>query len=344
MGIFQTDALLKTLLEQTIQDIKQNLWLLDYILDDFVTNPFLKSKYGQKQIESAKEWFADGRNNINVQLQFSKDKEKFPAVFLTLGSSAEDQELRTMGDVGTENLTLMPNQVGQPIPYVIPPFIPTSFDPVSGLVGVPIGTDLSPVSQGMVLINPSNGNGVVIQGVQNGEIQVQAGVELDSSQFGVIPQYRFFTSRLGRSFFNENWNITLVTNDPQTLLWMHSITVYGLLRYREFLEHNGFLQTYFSSTDIFTSEFSNAEGEEFFARQITMFGKVEQKFIRGLHRNIESVLLRDQNPEAVTLENPKGYTGGVKIISNETTPPLHQNDTNWFTVEGSEENEDDSDQ
>ena len=292
--IFQTDALLKTLLEQTIDDIRQNLWLLDYILDDFTENPFLRTKYGTKQIQAAKEYFAN--NNINVQLQFSKDKEKFPAIFLTLGSSNEVQEMRTMSDISQDDLTLMPNRVGQPIPYVIKPFVPVEYEQSTGLITAPIGTDVPLVAQGMVLVNPANGNGFVIEGITDGKIQIAPGTVVDASQLGVIPKYRFFTSRLGRSFFEENWNITIATNDPQTLLWLHSIVVFGLLRYREFLEHNGFLETHFNSTDIFNPEFSNPAGEEIYARQVTMFGKVQQRFIRGLHRHIENVLLRGIDP------------------------------------------------
>lgn len=341
--IFQTDALLKTMIELTIEDIKKNLWLLDYILDDFTNNQFLNTKYGQKQVNAAKEWFSDGRNNINIFLQFVKDKEKFPAIILTLGSSQESQEHRVMADVDTQNVVLMPNQVGQPIPYVIKPFTPTSYNSSTGVVGVPIGTDIAPISAGMVLVNPANGNGVVIEGVTDEGIQIQTGITLDATQLGVIPQYRFFTTRLGRSFFEENWNITLATNDPQTLLWLHSIVVFGLLRYREFYESNGFDQTKFTSTDIFNPEFSNAAGEEIYCRQITMTGIVQQQFIRGLHRNIESVLLRDQNSAAVTASNPEGFTGGIKIMSNITTPALEQNDTNWFTQEDQDVEEPDGD-
>jgi hypothetical protein len=329
--IRQTDAILKQVLESTFDDIRQNLWLIDYILDDFTRNPFLRTKFGNKQVQACKEYFRN--NNINIQLQFSKDKEKFPAIFLTLGSSVEQQDLRTMGDISTENLILLPNQTGQPIPYVIPPFTPAGFDPITGLVAVPVGTDLGPISQGMVLVNPSNGDGFVIEGVVDGQIQIQAGIEIDSTQLGVIPQYRFFTSRLGRSFFEENWNITIATNDPQTLLWIHSIAVFGLLRYREFYEHNGLYETHFQSTDIFNPEFSNPGGEEIYCRQITMRGKVEQRFIRGLHRNIESILLRDTNPEAVTVEDPQGFVGGIRIVANTATPALQQNDQDWYSVQ-----------
>lgn len=335
-GIFPTDVFIKKLLETILEDIKKNLWLIDYIMDDFVSNPFLRTQYGKKQIAAAKDWFVN--NNVNVYHQYIKDKEKFPALILTLGSSTESQENRGLGDVGPENLTILPNQTGDPIPYVLPPFIPTSYVSSTGLVGVPVGTDLGPISKGMVLINPTTGNGTVILGIMDGQIQIGTDIELDSSQLAVIPQYRFFTTRLGRTFFQETWNITVATNDVQSLLWLHTIVIFGLLRYREFMEHNGILEiTNLSSTDIFNSEFSNPEGEEIFCRQITIQNKVEQQFIRGLHRNIESVLLRDQNPGTVTLENPSGFTGGIKIVSNENTPALNQNDTDWFTV--TEENE-----
>jgi hypothetical protein len=335
-GIFQTDALLKSVIEATLEDVRNNLWLLDHILEDFTHNPLLKTKYGSKQIQAAKEYFSN--NNVNVQLQFSKDKEKFPAIFLTLGSSNEVQELRTMGDIDTTTLTFMPPQVGgQKIPYVVPPFIPTSYDTATGTVGVPVGVDIAPVSAGMVLLNPTTGSGTPILGISGQDIMIQPNLNLDASQLGVVPQYRTFQSRLGRSFFQEAYNMTIATDDPQSLLWLWSVVTYGLLRYREYMEHNGFLETHFNSTDIFTPEFSNAGGEEIYCRQITMFGKVDNNFIRGLHRKIESILLRSTNPEAVTLANPDGYVGGIRIVSNSTTPALEQNDTNWYTVDVEDE-------
>ena len=55
--------------------------------------------------------------------------------------------------------------------------------------------------------------------------------------------------------------------------------------------------TNFSSTDIFNADFSNAEGEEIYCRQITITNKVEQTWPRDLHKKIESVILRDTNPQ-----------------------------------------------
>jgi hypothetical protein len=337
-GIFQTDALLKTILEASIEDIRQNPWLLDHILADFIENPFLKTKYGAKQIQAAKDYFLN--NNVDVFLQFVKDKEKFPYIVLTLGSSNETQELRTMSDIDVPVLTFLPPVVGQKIPYVVPPFIPTSYDAATGTVGVPEGIDIAPVAPGMLLLNPANGNGTPILGISGQEILFEPNVELNASQLGVIPQFRYYQSKLGRSFFDENWAITIVTNDPQTLLWLWSIVTYGLLRYREFMEHNGFLETHFNSTDIFSPEFSNAGGEEFYARQITVYGKVYNNFIRGLHKKIESVLFRDINTEADEPADPTGFVGGIHVVSNQQTPVYEQNNSNWNTVTPSNEEED----
>ncbi len=337
--IFPTDVFLKTLLEESLDDIKKNMWLIDHIMWDFTHNPFLKTKYGEKQVRACKEWFAT--NNINVFHQFVKDKEKFPCIAITLGSSTEAQELRTLGDVDVEDINLAPTEVGQKIPYVVPPFIPVGFDVATGTVEVPVGIDIAPVSPGMVLLNPVTGTGTPVLSINGQTILVQPNLELDASQLGVVPQYRYFQTRLGRSFFQETWNLTCATNDPQTLLWLHTIVVFGLLRYREFMEHNGVLEiTNFSSTDIFNADFSNAEGEEIYCRQITITSKVQQNWPRDLHKKIESVILRDTNPAAVTLSNPEGYVGGIRIVSNLTTPALQQNQTAWYTISEEEAEED----
>lgn len=337
-GMFPTDVFIKTLLEESIDNIKKNLWLLDHILWDFTHNEFLRTKYGQKQVDAAKEWFAT--NNINVFHQYVKDKEKFPCIVLTLGSSVEHQEYRTLSDVSQETVGLTPMEVGQKIPYVVLPFIPYGYDPATGEVGVPEGIDIGPVSPGMVLLNPITGNGTPVLSINGQNIMIQPNVQLDASQLGVIPQFRFFQSRLGRSFFQENWSITCATNDMSTLLWLHTVVIYSLLRYREFMEHNGILEiTNLSSTDIFNADFSNAEGEEIYCRQISVSNKVEQKFVRGLHKKIESVILRDTNPAAVTVADPHGFVGGIRIVSNLTTPALEQNDTTWYTINAQKENE-----
>jgi hypothetical protein len=70
-----------------------------------------------------------------------------------------------------------------------------------------------------------------------------------------------------------------------------------------------------------------------------MKGKVQQQFIRDLHRKIESIVVRNENPEAVTLEDPSGYVGGIRIVSNLITPPLQQDVQLWHTINEAEAEE-----
>ena len=93
--IFQTDAILKVLIEENLEQIKLNPWLIEQILWDFTHSQFLKTKYGEKQVRACKEWLET--NGINVLPQFVKDKIKFPAVVITLGTSTETQELQNHG-------------------------------------------------------------------------------------------------------------------------------------------------------------------------------------------------------------------------------------------------------
>jgi len=189
----------------------------------------------------------------------------------------------------------------------------------------------------MILLNPSNGNGTPVLSINGQNIIIKPGIELDASQLGVVPQYRYFQTRFGRSFFQENWSLTCATNDPQTLLWLHTIVVFTLLRYREFMEHNGILEvTNLTSTDIFNADFSNAAGEEIYCRQVSINTKCQQNWPRGLHKKLESILLRSTNPGAVTVTDPEGYVGGIAIVSNKTTPPLQQNNDIWYTTEEDE--------
>jgi hypothetical protein len=123
--------------------------------------------------------------------QYVKDKEKFPCLVLTLGSSQETQELRTLSDVSQETVGLAPMEVQQKIPYVIPPFVPYGYDPVTGEVGIPEGIDVAVVSPGMILLNPATGNGTPVVSINGQNIFIQPNVQLDASSLAVVPQYRF---------------------------------------------------------------------------------------------------------------------------------------------------------
>ena len=326
--IFAGDVLIKAAIEQGLEDVRKNLWLIDDILSQFTQEEVLKTKYGQKEIDSAKDWFVN--NNIAVNMKYRIDKDVFPCVSISLGSSNELEDMRHMADQSTSVETLMPSQIGKPIPYILKPFVPTSYDSESGLVGVPAELSLDDVNAGMVLVNPDSGDGYVILGTQAGSIQIESNLDIEATRVAVVPQYQFYKVRREHSFFRETYNIACHTHgDPAPLLWLHAIVVYILLRYREsLLEGRSFAQSSISSSEMIPNpDMSVGGGENVYSRYITLTGQVENSWLKSPKRVIESVKLASDPTK------DDGFKGGIKIISQNAPEFLNDSDEPWTTVD-----------
>lgn len=324
--IFQGDVIIAETIRLGLEDLRENIWLLDDIFSSFKNEPSLAEKYGQKEIDAAKDWFLN--NRIEVNLRYRNDKDQFPCVTIALGSSSEKDEMRHLGDHSFEVEQLLPSQIGKPIPYILKPFVPEGYDDSTGELSVPQGLDISTVEVGQILVDPDNGNGYIIQGVGDQIILLEPNLNLSLSRAGVVPKYQFYRVRRNHSFFQESYSIGChVHGDPAALLWLHSIVLYLLLRYRKtLLEAREFEQSSLSSTDmVANSNFEGPGGENVFSRFINITGQVRNTWLDAPKRVIESV--KFSNEECV---------GGIKIISNENTREIN-GDELWTTIDGDEE-------
>lgn len=334
MGIFQGDMIIKTAIELGMEDMRKNPWLIDHMFEDLIQNQYLAQKYGQKQIDACKEWFAN--NKIEFYMALSKDKDVTPCITISMGNSPEKQDMKTMADQSTETVLLMPNTIGKPIPYVVKPFVPVSYNEATGDLAIP---DNSPgtdgVSVGMILVDPATGNGYGIIDITEDGIQIDAGTKLTAGKYGIVPQFQIYKARIEHTFFQESYTIGCHAHgDPQTLLWLWSITLYSLMRYREsLLEYSGFGESILSNSDVMEDgDYGGVAGEQVFKRYITITGQVENSWIKSPRRFIESVALKQKTA--------KGFIGGIKILSNEDSPAfIDKSMENWYTEN---ENEDDS--
>lgn len=330
MAIFQSDLSIKTAIILGLEDIRKDSWLLDDILGDCLTNPYLKDKYGQKQIDACKEWFKS--NQIDVYMAERRDKDRYPCITINLGTSQEKDEMKTMADQSSEKVKLLPSQIDKPIPYVVKPFSGFTYDPGTGELVIPSNAkNVETIAIGMILVDPVAGQGYVIKEVFGYTLVIEDGLTITAASLGVVPQYQFYEARVEHSFFQESYNIGChVHGDPQALLWLHSIVLYSILRYREsLLEANGFCQSSLSSSDMMVNGAGN-DAEELFSRYITLSGQVENSWIKSPKRIIESVVLREKKTN--------GYVGGIKIISNLDTPEIiDENNEPWKTVADSDD-------
>lgn len=327
MAIFQSDLTIKTSIQLGLDDVRKNDWLIDDILGDIRTNPYLTDKY-ESQIAACKEWFKN--NQVDIYMAGRRDKDRFPCITITLGTSQEKDDMKTMADQSTETIKLLPNTIGKPVPYVVKPFSGYSYNPTSGEVIPPMGVmSVASIAIGMILVDPATGKGYSINDVTPNGFVIEPGLTITAGQLGVLPQYQFYQARIEHSFFQETYNIGChVHGDPQALLWLHSVVLYSILRYREsLLEAQGFGQSTLSSSDLMANGAgSGPAAEEIWTRYITLTGMVENSWIKSPRRIIESVALKDKGAD--------GFIGGIKIISNLDTPNFIDKSTQtWSTIE-----------
>lgn len=326
-GIFQGDILIKMAIELGLEDFKKNPWLVDHMLSDLVDIPYLKDKYGQKQIDACKEWIKT--TPINIVLRGRDDKDEFPLVSIELGTSPEKEDMKHMADQSAETMLLLPEQIGKPIPYVVKPVQNFTYDNGSGLLTfdtTPVG--YSKVAPGQVVVDPATGNGYIIQDVviQEG-IQLEAGLNITAASLGILPKNRLYAARVEHTFFQETYNVGCHAHgDPQTMLWLWSIVKYSILRYREsLLEANGFAQSSITSgPPDKEGAWTTPGGEKAWSRYISLNGQVENSWVKSPRRFIEAVNLQ---------ESATSFKGGIKILSNsEPDDEETEKSESWYPI------------
>ena len=321
MSLFLGDIRLKTMIELGLADVTKNQWILNDILGDTLGNEYLRERYGS-QIESCKQWLTN--NRINIFMSARDDKMEFPCVTIEMGTSNEKPDMKHMGDLSTESVILYPNNINKPIPYVLKP-VSGSYDPTSGIFSFSTAVDLNNVSPGMVPVDPATGNGYVIQSVTvANQVNLLTNLSINAKSYGIIPEYQYYETKIGHTFMQEPYKITCNAMDQQSLLWLHSIVVYSLLRYRQaLLEKDGYAESVISSSKMFPNPDYSDAGQVIWSREIDITGQVENRWYNQPHRIIENIAVGNGN----------GYEGGVKIISNITDTSENLSDVNWSTLQ-----------
>lgn len=336
-GIFQGDIFIKTAIELGIEDMRKNPWLIDHMLEELTNNRYTREKYGEKQVQACKEWLAN--NEINVYMRPREDRDEPPCVTIEMGSSNEKEEMKHLADQSTEKTILLPNKIGKPIPYIIKPFAPTGYEMSTGEVGIDPSIDLTGVAPGMILVDPALGVGYVIQDVIPNGVVIEPNLQIDTTQFGIVPKHQYYVARIEHTFFDDTYNIGCHAHgDPQNVIFLWNIVKYSILRYREsLLEANGYAQSCLNSEGLGPDAvWSTQGGERAYTRNLQLKGQVEDTWIKSPRRVIETVVFRKKIAKTCNT-----YTGGIKILSNLDTPDFIDQTTQlWTTVEDDDDSDD----
>jgi hypothetical protein len=317
-GVFQGDVILKAMVDLGLEEMRKNLWLLDHAFESLTAMPFLADKYGKANIEAAKEWFKN--NKVNVYMRPRNDKDELPCVTIFPGSSNEKPEMKSLSDLSSYKKILKPNEIGKPINYIVKPFTPEGYNPATGEVFVANGlTGLSTVVPGQILVNPKTGQGFVIQSTTSDSIVILPNQNIESAQFAVVPEFQKYEARIEHTFHQESYTVGVHCHgDPQSLMWLWTIVLYTIYRYREvLLEGNGFAESVISNSEFMDDpNYEGPNGESAYLRYITITGQVEESWIKAPKRFIESISLKD-----------------IEIISNLNDASLiDQTNSIWYTI------------
>jgi len=321
MGINQADTKIRTMIKLALEEIRKAPWILEDIFSDFLDDQYL-AEYGAKEIARAKEWFLN--NKIEILHKYRLDSQSYPCITIAMGESNEDDAQATLADLSTEVVELTPEEINKPIPYIVKPFIPASY--TNGILTAPFL--LNDVSPGMLIVDPDTGNAWEITELIGADgIRIKDSPAIAADKLGIIPQYRVYRARRERASFRESYQIGChVHGDPTQVLWLWSIVLYAILRYREtLLEARGFKISSVKSTDMVRDDAFDPGGENVYKRFIMISGLVENSWLKSPKRIIEIAKIAD----------PDGITAGIKVMSN-TEVPLDvvdpEQDDNWVTV------------
>ena len=293
MSIMQTDLVLRSAIIQGLKDLRAHPYLLTDIFSQCAQDSLLRDEFGYKEIERAKTWFL--KTNIPVTMVYRLDTVEMPCISIALQASTERSPEDVLGDYsaaeeldGTQAFNQRDVTI-DPI-VVLGPFVPTSYDPATGIITLPQGFDTTFVVAGQFVVDTkSNVAYPIVDVLSDNTFSVAPKTVANFDSAIIIPRFQTLGITRERAIFTESYNIGChVSGDPAELLWLHSIVVFCLLRYKEaFLDVRGITRTTISSTDMLRR--SEYEPQNIYSRYVSVQAVVEHNWISNVARKLEGV-------------------------------------------------------
>lgn len=299
-GLVPSDLLIQSAIKYAIADIKANPYLLDYCFNwmsnDCLTNKF----YGDKEKQTAKDWILN--HEIFVSMNYRADDVKFPLISIGLNSSVEDTSTLSDANSPTEE-NIVTKEVLEINKFTIGPFNPESYNSTTGELVFPENFDTNQIVSGMTLYSyKSNVGTPILEVVDSKTIIIQPNLNMDLVNVYIAPKDKITTVSLESCIFKEAYSIRcMVQGDPLQLLYLHTLLVFILMRYKEELfEKRGFDRSTISSGPITVD---TSEPQIIYARDVNIVGFVRQYW-----------------PKAFSIQAQGFEVNGIKVISGIKTP------------------------
>lgn len=283
-GVFQPDLIVGTALRAGIADLRANTFLLDYVFRSLSVDPRSAKLYGEKDRAAAKNWFL--KTEFDVLVGHIRPPEGPPKNCITLHLSSSNEAENRLGDVH-----YFPREdVDAESPALTPVFEPASYDGLTGIVELPsnIADDIT-VSDAMSIVDKNGVSHQIIDVLSDTSFKIAPGA-VDFRSSYIRSSLPTFVTHVESAVFSETYKIGChVFGEPVFLIWLHSIVVFCLLRYRaSLLEARGLQRTQISSSDVGMTE-GMEPTQPYYSRYVTLTGYVEHAWPAQISERVLSV-------------------------------------------------------
>lgn len=309
IGVMQGDVIIRTALMEAIADLRRNPYLLDYAFASLKYDDLTKEAYGDKEIQKAKTWLL--KTNVPIVFNLSINQPQYPCITIGLASSKEDDT--TTAD--THYVTHEEADLNWP--ELAGPTHPVSYDSTTGTIvfnadligGLILGV-------GMVLVTKTGSQHPVLEVTDvTTTVVIAADQQLDLEDVRIMPAKPSYVAAVESVNFVESYTLGChVDSEPAHLLYLHSILVFCLLRYREtLLEGRGFERSTISSGPW---QRDDADAPEFFyERAVTLTGFVRQVWPKAIVRKLTGLLVQVLPDEVAAVVPEKDLLEALEMDS-----------------------------
>lgn len=319
MAIIQTDILIRTMLEGAIYDMRKNPWLLDDVFGGLASDPLSRIEYGYKEVKAAKDWFLN--NDIKVYLPFRIDNPTLPCLSIMQESCSEMKERASLADSGGFALeeSVNPNGATTQPQYVIPPFSPAGYNINEGIITLPDTASTENFSNSYFLVSVKSGKAYqILKILGDKDFQITPKTIDNFEGAYIVPPTNLWNLNREIAFLFEQYDIGChASSDPVITLWLRSLVMYILFRYREtYLESRGFEISTIAAGAININP--NFGSEKVYSCSIKLEGQTEASWIKYIAPKLNFV------------------KGGIVIADGPKTPPSYkqQVDKQGWKMEG----------
>lgn len=283
VGIHQSDIIIRSALEAALADMRANPWLIDYVFASMPQDTLTWKQYGERDVQEAKKWFLS--TGIDVCILPTIDESRWPKLTVEIVDSREVEPEASIGDVNytpyEQNDSSWPALNQQPI-------TPISYIPSTGVVTLSQATEFG-IYAGMYLVDRVGQEHEIIEVVDEKTFKIDPGTVADLSRSNIKSKRPSWNVAVESASFKETYRIGVhVQNEPAHLIWLHSIVVFALQRYKQILiEARGLERTTFGSTQVGRDE--RFEAENIFSRYLSLSGFVRQFWPKAVTRTIDGV-------------------------------------------------------